>query len=164
MALVKHVNRIFSKYRYNDEEFFKTISIGMTTNHNESMHHLLREMVPKKERAGLVAIKLGAALAVIRYNDGYQAVQNIFRSFSQSDPFICTKEAFRLLDNRRIMASKVPSPWQDTFAEEEMDEAKLSRQRAMHRQGYLHRQYSGAQPVIMDVTVSDDQEESHDNI
>ena len=82
-------------------------------------------MVPKKERAGLDTIKQGAALAVIRYNDGYQAVQNIFRRFSQSDPCICTKEAFRLLDNRRIMASKVPSPWQDTFAGEEMDGRSL---------------------------------------
>ena len=81
-------------------------------------------------------------MAVIRYNDGYQAVQNIFRSFSQSDPLICTKEAFRLLDNRRIMASKVPSPWQDTFAEEEMDEAKLSRQRAMHGSGVASNTHS----------------------
>ena len=128
------------------------------------MHNLLFDMVPKKERAGFDAIKLGAALAVNRYNDGYQSVLNIFQSFSQSDPFIITKEAFRLLDNRRIMAGKIPSPWQDTFSEEEMNKAKLNGQRAMHGQGYSHGLYSGAKSVIMDVAVSDDQQESHDNI
>ena len=40
-ALIEHVGRIFSEYRYNDGEFIKTLSFGMTTNHNESIHNLL---------------------------------------------------------------------------------------------------------------------------
>ena len=96
MALFKHVYRVFSKYRYNDEEFVKTISIGMTTNHNESMHHLLREMVPKKERAGLDAIKLGAALASsgtmmgIKLDRIYsEASLNLILSYARRRHFVC---------------------------------------------------------------------------
>ena len=120
MALVEHVKRIFSEHRYNDEKFIETLSFGMTTNHNEVMHGILFGMVPKREKVGLDGLKLAAALAIIRYNDGYNGVWNIFQSFCQSEPFIHTKEAFRLLDNIRIMTSKNPIPWKDSFAEEEM--------------------------------------------
>ena len=77
MALVEHVKRIFSKHRYNDEEFIYTLSFGMTTNHNAVMHGILFGMVPKKEKVGLDALKLGAALAIIRYTDGYKCIEYI---------------------------------------------------------------------------------------
>ena len=131
-ALIEHVGRILSEYRYNDGEFIKTLSFGMTTNHNESIHNLLFSMIPKKDRAGLDAIKLEAALAIIRYNDGYKTVYNICKSYSQSDPFKRMKEAFRLLDNKRIMNSRNPIAWKDTFAKEETHNAKLREQIAKH--------------------------------
>ena len=116
---------IFSKYRYNEEEFINTLSLGLTTNNNESMYGILRDMVPKKARPALDAIKLGAALAIIRYNDGFNPVLNIFESFSPSDPLIRTREAFRIIENRRIMNSKNPIPWKDTVAEEQMHAEEL---------------------------------------
>ena len=90
-ALVDFIGQTFSKYKYNDEEFIQTLIFGMTTNHNESIHHVLFDMVSKKERTGLKVMKLGAALAVIRYNDGFDAVYNIFQNFSQSVPLKRTK-------------------------------------------------------------------------
>ena len=57
-ALVKHIYRIFSRYRYNDETFIQCLSYGITTNHNESLHHILSEMVPKKLRATIDTMKL----------------------------------------------------------------------------------------------------------
>ena len=107
----------------------------MTTNHNEAMYKLFSDMVPKKEKAGLDAIKLGAALAIIRYNDGFKAVPNIFQSFSPSNPLIRTKEAFRPMDNKRIMTSKNPIPWKDTFAKKEMNKAKLREQKSKYGDG-----------------------------
>ena len=80
----------------------------MTTKHNESIHSILFAMVPRKDRDGLPAMELRAALAIIRYNEGYKAVQNIIISFSQSDPFIRTQEAFRLLGSKRILSSRNP--------------------------------------------------------
>ena len=119
VALVEHVKLIFSEFHCNDEEFIKTVSFGITTDHNEAMYNF-SDMVPKKEEAGLDAIKLGAALTIIRYNDRFNAVQIIFQSFPPSNPLIRTKEAFRLMNNKRIMTSKNPIPWKDTFAKEEM--------------------------------------------
>ena len=104
-ALVKHIDQLFSRFRYNDERFIQSLRYGITTNHNESLHHILSEIVPKKLRATINTMKLGAALAIIRYNDEYKAVLNIFSSFSQSGHFTRAQEAFRLHDNKRIMAS-----------------------------------------------------------
>ena len=161
-ALVEHVQLIFSEFHYNDEEFIKTVSFGMTTNHNEAMYRLFSDMVPKKEKAGLDAVKLGAALAIIRYNDGFKAVENIFRSFSPSNPLIRTKEAFRLMDNKRIKTSKNPIPWKDTYAKEQMNEAKLREQKSKYGEGYSHGNYSKSLIVDEDVHVSDVQEDSQD--
>ena len=128
------------------------------------MHNLLFDMVLKKDKPGLDAVKLGAALAIIRYNQGYKAVQTIFQSFCQSDPFLRMKEAFRLFDNRRIMTSKYAIPWKDTFAEEEMRKAKLEQQIAEYGSGYSHGKYSRSvfvdEDEDEDVDVSDGQEDS----
>ena len=62
MKLIAHVNRIFSKYRYNEEEFIHTLSFGLTTNNNESMYGILRDMVPKKAKPALDAILTGSCV------------------------------------------------------------------------------------------------------
>ena len=162
VALVEHVQLIFSEFHYNDEEFIKTVSFGMTTNHNEAMYRLFSDMVPKEEKAGLNAVKLGAALAIIRYNDGLKAVENIFQSFSPTNPLIRTKEAFRLMHNKRIKTSKNPIPWKDTYAKEQMNEAKLREQKSKYGEGYSHGNYSKSLIVDEDVHVSDVQEDSQD--
>ena len=66
------------------------------------------------------SVRLGAALAIIRFNDGYNSVLNIFKSFQSNNPFIRTKEGCRLLDNKRIQNSKHPTPSTDTYAAEKM--------------------------------------------
>ena len=161
--LTEHVARIFTKYKYNDEEFIQTLGFGMTTNQNEVVNHILFSMVQKKDRGGFNAMKLGAALAIIRYNDGYKAVQNIFDRFSTSNPFIRTKEAFRQLDNDRIINSKDPTPWRDTYSQEQARMAKQKDQMDKYGTGYSHGMYSRSHSVTMD---SDDlfiQEDSQDD-
>ena len=48
VALVDYVKRIFSEFRYNHEEFIQTVSLGMTTNHNEAIHSFLNDMAQKR--------------------------------------------------------------------------------------------------------------------
>ena len=99
-SLVEYVTGIFTEYRYNDVEFFKTIKYGTSTNNNEVLHSILIDMLPRSDRPGMQSVRLGAALAIIRYNDGYNSVLNIFKSFHSNNPFIRTKEGCRLLDNK----------------------------------------------------------------
>ena len=77
------INLIFStfdEFKYNKEEFIEKISGGMTSNHNESTHNILFQMVEKTEAIGIDVMKLGAALAVIRYNDGFAGVKKSIKS------------------------------------------------------------------------------------
>ena len=92
--------------------------------------------------------KLGAALSIIRDNDGYKAVHNIFQSFSLSNPFIRKNEVFRLLDRKRFANRRNLIPWQDTFAGEHTNNAKLREQLSQYEPGYSSGIYSGAKSVV----------------
>ena len=61
-------------------------------NNNEVLHSILIDVLPRRDRHGMKSVRLGAALAIIRYNDGYNSVFNIFKSFQPNNPFIRTKE------------------------------------------------------------------------
>ena len=50
----------------------------MTSNYNESIHHILFEMVEKTDAVGMDIMRLEAALAVIPYNDGIAVVKGVF--------------------------------------------------------------------------------------
>ena len=135
----------------------------MTTNHNESISNILFDMAPKKGRHSLDTIKLAAALSVIRYNDGYKAVHNIFQRFCAPNHFIRTKEAFRLLDKARS-TNRRENEWQDTFAGEQTRDAKVIEQRLQYGVGYSSGMYSGAKSVVGDLHDSGDEMCSDDNI
>ena len=66
---VELITRVFSKYNYDKEYFINQIAGGQTSNHNEAVHNIIFTMVRKTEAIGLVVMRLGCALAVIRYND-----------------------------------------------------------------------------------------------
>ena len=60
----------------------------------------------------------------------------LYRIYSKASLILMLSYARgRLRDNKQIMTNKNPSPWQDTFVEEEMNKAKLSGQIAMHGNG-----------------------------
>ena len=159
-SLVEYVTRIFTKYRYNDVNFVKTIRYRTSTNNNEVLHSILKDMLPKRDRPGMESVRLGAALAIIRFNDGYSSVFNIFKSFQPTNPFIRTKEGCRLLDNKRIQNSKLPSEWTDTYHAEQVRSQQLKHQIAIRGSGYSSRMYSGAQPVEVGVNVLESEDES----
>ena len=49
----------------------------MTSNHNDSIHRVLFQIVRKTEAVEMYTMKLGAALTVIRYNDGFSRVERV---------------------------------------------------------------------------------------
>ena len=69
---------IFADYKYNDPDFVRKISNGMMSNNNETLHHELFQMVKKTEQVSNTVMRLGAALAVIRYNAGYSGIRELF--------------------------------------------------------------------------------------
>ena len=111
-----------------------------------------------KLRPTIDTMKLFAALAIIRYNDGYKAVLNIFSSFSQSGHFTRAQEAFRLHDNTRIMAGGSIERKKETTTDEETSTMKRSNQIAMHGKGYSSGMYSGAIPVNVESSSSDQED------
>ena len=100
-------------------------------------------------------------MAVIRFNDGYNAVHNIFTSLHQSGSFTRTQEAFRQFDNKRITNSSDSKAWEDTFGKEEMSNAILRKQISKYGHGYSSGNYSGAESMIANQGFSDDQEDSY---
>ena len=161
--LVHYISRIFTEYNYNDVNFLQTLSFGKTSNLNESLHGVLRELVPKAGRAGFFSLCLGAALAVIRYNDGYKGLVSIFESFSGDKSFIRMKEDFTKRDNKRIKysISKEDTMWEDTYAEELVRDAEHRRKVELYGLGYSHDLYSGTR-LFGDMNVPVDLEDSDD--
>ena len=57
-------------------------------------------MVSKTEAVGMDTMKSGAALAVIRYNDGFVEVKGVFEMLGFSVRYICLQDSFNLIINR----------------------------------------------------------------
>ena len=71
------IQELFTDFGYNSPEFLEKISGGRTSNHNESIHSLLFTMVHKTDAIGMDVMKLGSALAVIRYNEGFESIKRL---------------------------------------------------------------------------------------
>ena len=101
---VELVQAVFSKYRYDTEFFVNKIAHAHTSNNNEAVHNILFSMVRKTDAIGLSVMKLGSALAVIRYNEGYRAVLGILERLGVTiHPGII--ELLSNLDKNRVEAS-----------------------------------------------------------
>ena len=59
--------------------------------HNEDIHSILFQMVRKTEAVGMDTMKLGAALAVIRYNDGFAGVKKVFEIIN-SEAYVAVQQ------------------------------------------------------------------------
>lgn len=71
---------LFEQFGYDSPSFIQKIALGKTSNHNEAIYSVLFRMVRKTEAVGLDVMRLGSALAVIRYNDGMNGIIKIFES------------------------------------------------------------------------------------
>lgn len=75
---VKLILKLYEDFGYDSEDFVWKISDGMTSNHNESIQGLQFRMVRKSEAVGIDIMRLGSALAVIRYNDGFSGISRLY--------------------------------------------------------------------------------------
>ena len=75
----KLVAKVFTDFGYNTANFIEKVQEGHTSNHNEALHSILWTMVHNKnEYSSSENMSMGAALTVIRYNDGYEGIRKLF--------------------------------------------------------------------------------------
>ena len=139
----------FDDFKYNKEEFIDKISGGMTSNHNEAIHSILYQMVRKTEAVGMDTMKLGAALAVIRYNDGFAGVKNVFEMLGVNVG-VHMSARFVQLDNIRILRSEgYVAAQQRRFAKRQRRGHKVRKQVREHGEGYSSGKFTVAQPDLV---------------
>ena len=102
---VRVIQNVFKNFGYISPEFVAKVQEGRTSNHNEALHKVLWSIVHKSDFAGNEMMKLGSALAVIRYNEGFAGIEKVFNGLGvviSND----TKKHFVHLDNARIIDSR----------------------------------------------------------
>ena len=102
-TMATNIGKCLRTHGFTNAEFIE--SIGGSTNPNESIHRILFDMTSKRETVGMDVMRLGAALAVIRNNDGFNGLLNILDTLFNSVP-VRAKEACRKHDNAMILASE----------------------------------------------------------
>ena len=138
------VMKVFDEFGLSTPNFVEKIQQGLTSNHNEALHRVLWSMVLKNEFASSEMMELGSALAVIRYNDGFGGLKQIF-DLLRIPMSRRTSEFFLKADTRRITeSSKDPSKMQKRFSKKQMRQKKTSKQLKKHGDGYSSGKYSAA--------------------
>ena len=138
----------FDEFKYNHPDFIAKISDGRTSNNNEAIHSLLFQMVTKTDAIGMDIMRTGAALAVIRYNEGFQGIQRLFETLGVT-PGKHLLDTMTVLDNKRIYRSdRIIREQCERFAKKQRRSQKVNRQVKKHGVGYSSGQYTAAQPDI----------------
>ena len=102
---IKQIAEVLSKYNYNSPRLLERVRFGQTTNNNESLHHLISRRMPKGGTITNDSYRLGAALAVIQFNDGVSGITKIFQRLS-IEPGRRMTNLLRELDARRVSDAK----------------------------------------------------------
>ena len=76
---VRQLFQFLNDNKYNSLDFLMRVCFGFTTTNNESLHRMLTRKVPKTGKVSYETYRLGAALAVIKYNDGVTTIANILK-------------------------------------------------------------------------------------
>ena len=103
-SALKQVQSVFEDFRYDSSEFIERVAGGHTSNQNESLHNVLYSMVKKTNAIGYDTMRLGSALAVIRHNEGYGGIQQLFNAL-QIEVTPMLSESFNYLDRKRVKKS-----------------------------------------------------------
>ena len=120
----------------------------MTSSHNEAIHSVLFQMVKRTEAIGMDTMKLGAALAVIRYDGVKRVLEMLGVSVG-----VHLSERFVQLDNRRILSSfGIVAAQQRGFAKRQTRGHKVRKQVREHGVGY-----SSGNSLLLNPTLRDQQ-------
>ena len=141
----KVVEKVFKEFAYNTPNFIEKVQQGHTSNHNESLHSVLWTMVHKNEYASTEMMELGSALAVIRYNEGYQGIRKLF-DLIQVPISTPLSQVLHRMDKERVLEShRIISEQLKRYAKKQRRGKKASDQIQKHGQGYSSGKYSAAQ-------------------
>ena len=139
------IAKVFSDFGYNTPKFIEKVQDGHSSNHNESLHSVLWSMVHKNEYASSEMMAIGSALAVIRYNDGYQGIRKLYDmlELSISTPL---PQVLHRIDTKRVLESRrVISQQRKRYAKKQGRGKKVKEQVRKHGQCYSSGKYSAAQ-------------------
>ena len=89
---------------YMSDDFLEKVKGGKTSNLNENLHKLIWELVSKTCSVEIELMNLGAALAVIRFNDGWRGYLRIFEELG-IEPKNTLFNTLVEIDKRRIAES-----------------------------------------------------------
>ena len=101
---LKQIQAVFEDFQYDSTQFIERVAGGHTSNQNESLHNVLYSMVSKTVAIGYDTMRLASALAVIRYNDGYGGIQQLY-NILQIEVTPLLSDAFLFLDRKRVKKS-----------------------------------------------------------
>ena len=139
---------IYIEFKLTTPGFIEKIKTSLTSNNNEAIHSVLFDIVPKKENIGCELMKLGSALAVIQYNDGFQGIKEVFDSVGIT-PGTHLSDTFSKLDQERISRSRnILRSQQRKFAKKQRRGKKVMSQIRKHGQGYDSGKYTAAQAEV----------------
>ena len=147
---VKVVFDVFDHYNYNKPFFIEQIAEGQTSNNNEALHNILFTMIPKTTHIDYTTMRLGSALAVLRYNEGIHAVLDILNilGVSQSSDLV---DFCQMLDERRVIRSENLHKVQKTRYEDRQDRTKRNTRKVRkHGATYDPGKYSASEVVVAD--------------
>ena len=149
---VKLVLEVFYHYNYDNPFFIDQIADGLTSNHNEALHNVLFTMVPKIEAISYTTMRLGSALAVIRYNGGMGDLSRVFEILGIKESS-AIKDLFTELDAKRVRQSRTIHKIQtQRFMDRQSRSRKDSSKRKKHGVGYQSGKFSGSAVISEDET------------
>ena len=145
-TMATNIGKCLKTHSFTNAEFIE--SIGGSTNPNELIHRILFDMTSKRETVGMDVMRLGAALAVIRNNDGFNGLLNILDTLFNSVP-ARAKEACRKHDNATILASERNKKCEEETSEkkEMYIESKIDKL-ASKTGGYSKQKYLGTRSDV----------------
>ena len=142
---VNIVLELYAEFKLTTPSFIEKIKTSLTFNNNEAIHSILFDIVPKKETIGNELMRLGSAVAVIQFNEGYKGIKEIFETAGVT-PGAYLSETFSILDMERVYRSKyILANQQNKFAKKLRRGKKVKRQIQKHGAGYEPGKSSGAQ-------------------
>ena len=145
---VKIILDIYEDFKLTTPDFIEKIKTSLTSNNNEAIHSVLFDIVPKKENIGYELMKLGSALAVIQYNDGFHGIKEVFESVGIT-PGTNLSDTFSRLDQERIFRSRnIIRRQHQKFAKKQRRGKNVKSQVRKHGPGYESGKYTSAQPDV----------------
>ena len=145
---VNIILEIYDEFQLITPGFVEKIKSTKTSNHNEAIHSVLFDIVPKKEAVGYEVMRLESALAVVIYNNGYAGIKKVFEIIGIT-PGAYLSETIRKRDNERITRSSSIIRYQHRkFAKKQRRGKKVKSQVRKHGEGYVSGKYTSAQPDV----------------